>query len=356
MRRNCSAYVKGRRAGHWRQMFRRGPAPGTPASRPPSLIASSLTFAMALGEGEREVPDSEDEPMTSSPVDKSDDVAHKLCMAAPAPPQDAQDALQKAARPHQETTANVANLANDRTGGLGADQSDASININAPSNATIGIQLDNAAATQCADTTAISKTPNHELTLAPTASSVAKTDMTTHTPPADNANELDDAKNQQGSAINETTVGEIEQQQTSSEEMHEANESTNSGAELSQPGLQTSKGSHRDSIEARDTGSHHPEACASHELSSEIVSSQDDTALRPGGTARAVEEVPAHDYDRSGNEDKHQPSTDDSLQGQAEDLGNTLDAKHAVCAKSTCDVILLLTYSLGRRFRAAQRY
>jgi hypothetical protein len=303
---------------------------------------------MAFGAGRREVPDSEDEPMTSSPVNISDNVAHKLSVTAPAPPQDAQDAqdaLPKAARPHQETTANVANAANDQTYGLDADRGDASINIHTAGNATTDVQLDNAAATQCADTTAISTAP--ELALEPTATSAAKTDMTTHTPPVGNADERIDATNQSASAINETTVSEIEEQ-SPSKAVHEAGKTTDSGTELSQPGLQASKSPHRDSAGVGETESCHQEPCAPREVSSEIVSSQDDTVPNPECTVRAVEEAPMLDHHRPGNEDEHQASTDGSLQGQAEYIGSIADAKLAVCAKSTCDVILLLTCSLGR--------
>jgi hypothetical protein len=291
---------------------------------------------MAFGEGRREVPDSEDEPMTSSPANISDHVAHKLSVTAPAPPQDAQDAqdaLQKAARPHQGTTVNVANLANDRTD-----------DIVTASNATTDAELDNATAMQGADATAVSTLP--DLTLESIASSsAAETDMTSPTPPTNIADEQIDAMNQLGSTINETKVDQAELQ-SSSGPVHEAGKSTDSGAELSQPGLQTSTSSKCVSAKDRETESRRQEPCAPNDVSGEIVRSQQDTAPIPERTLRTVDGGWAHSYDRLGNEENHQASTDSSLQGQAEDVGSISDAKLAVCAKSTYDVILLLTYSL----------
>lgn len=95
---------------------------------------------MAPVDGRNEVPDSEDEPMTSSPVDVSDGTADKLFAMAHIPPQDTQDAPREAARLHQATTGIVANVTAQRTDGLGADQSIASINIDAPMNEQTDIE------------------------------------------------------------------------------------------------------------------------------------------------------------------------------------------------------------------------
>jgi len=86
---------------------------------------------MAPVDGRNEVLDSEDEPMTSSPVAVSDGTVDKLFAIAQVPPQDTQDALREAARPHQATTWTVANVTAQRTDGLDADQSIASIDIDA---------------------------------------------------------------------------------------------------------------------------------------------------------------------------------------------------------------------------------
>ncbi|KAH4949554.1 hypothetical protein HBI26_133010 [Parastagonospora nodorum] len=95
---------------------------------------------MAPVGGRNEVPDSEDEPMTSSPVAVSDGTADKLFAMAHVPPQDTQDAPQEATRLHQATSGTVANVAAQRTDGLDADQSIASIDIDAPMDEQTDIQ------------------------------------------------------------------------------------------------------------------------------------------------------------------------------------------------------------------------
>ncbi|KAH8733147.1 Swi5-domain-containing protein [Phaeosphaeriaceae sp. PMI808] len=86
---------------------------------------------MAAREGRREVPDSEDEPMTSSPVDALDGAADKLFATAPDPLQDVQDALQPATQHHQALLERTANPVGGQSGGLDADQENASINCDA---------------------------------------------------------------------------------------------------------------------------------------------------------------------------------------------------------------------------------
>jgi hypothetical protein len=95
---------------------------------------------MAPGGGRNEVPDSEDEPMTSSPVAVSDGTADKLFAMAHVPPQDTQDAPQEATRLHQATSGTVANVTAQRTDGLDADPSIASIDIDAPMDERTDIQ------------------------------------------------------------------------------------------------------------------------------------------------------------------------------------------------------------------------
>ncbi|KAF2823798.1 Swi5-domain-containing protein [Ophiobolus disseminans] len=92
---------------------------------------------MAAGCGRTEIPDSEDEPMTSSPVNAMDGAADKLSATAPVPPQDAQDAqdtLQEAARTHQ-----------GRTDGLSADHEIASIDVDALKIDQTNMQLETSA-------------------------------------------------------------------------------------------------------------------------------------------------------------------------------------------------------------------
>ena len=124
-----AAYVKGRRARHWLPPHS-GRTPTLPTSSP-AFHLHSPTLTMAMGEGRTEVPDSEDEPMTSSPVNISDGAADKLSTPAHVPLQDAQDALQDAARTHQAIDESVANSPGDRTDDLGADHDNASLDVDA---------------------------------------------------------------------------------------------------------------------------------------------------------------------------------------------------------------------------------
>ncbi|KAH7087844.1 Swi5-domain-containing protein [Paraphoma chrysanthemicola] len=96
---------------------------------------------MAAGEERREVPDSEDEPMTSSPISVSDGAADKLFAAAPVPLQDAQHALQEAARHHQAN----AEHPDGRTDGLDADQEIASVDVDATNSAQTDVHPSTAA-------------------------------------------------------------------------------------------------------------------------------------------------------------------------------------------------------------------
>jgi hypothetical protein len=82
-----AAYVKGRRARHWLP-----PPPARNTDIADILHLPRLHSPIAMA-GRTEVPDSEDEPMTSSPVNILDGAADKLCAAAPVSLEDAQDAL-----------------------------------------------------------------------------------------------------------------------------------------------------------------------------------------------------------------------------------------------------------------------
>tara|TARA_R110002003_G_scaffold95_3_gene7246 strand:- start:2799 stop:3785 length:987 start_codon:yes stop_codon:yes gene_type:complete len=123
------AYVKGRRARHW---FPVRAGKERQHLRPSSLACTftSLTI-MAAGDERREVADSEDEPMTSSSASVSDGAADKLFATAPVPLQDAQHALQEAARPHQANAEHHANMTDSRTDGLDADHEIASVDVDA---------------------------------------------------------------------------------------------------------------------------------------------------------------------------------------------------------------------------------
>jgi hypothetical protein len=91
----------------------------------------------------REVPDSEDEPLTSSPINTSDGAADKLYATARVPVQDTQDTLnapKEATHSHQAIAENVANVPGERTDGLDADRNIASVDLDLLNNDKVGLQ------------------------------------------------------------------------------------------------------------------------------------------------------------------------------------------------------------------------
>jgi hypothetical protein len=132
-RRNLrAAYVKGRRGRHW-------PRPRASViglrflraqhqPRPPRTICTN----MAVGPGITEIPDSEDEPFTSSPDNTFSGAADKLCATPRGAVQDVQDTSQDVANPDQATTEHVGNDTDERTDNLDVDRDNASINDHAP--------------------------------------------------------------------------------------------------------------------------------------------------------------------------------------------------------------------------------
>lgn len=85
-----------------------------------------------------EVPDSEDEPLSSSPL-ASTSVVDKLCASACGTYQDAQDPLQRIPSSHQdhaETAQAAVSAVNERHDGLGGDLANSSFNVN---NSTFGL-------------------------------------------------------------------------------------------------------------------------------------------------------------------------------------------------------------------------
>jgi hypothetical protein len=87
---------------------------------------------MAVGSGITEIPDSEDEPFTSSPDIAFSGAADKLCATSRGAVQDVQDTPQDVANPDQATTERVGNDTDERTDDLDVDQDNASINDHAP--------------------------------------------------------------------------------------------------------------------------------------------------------------------------------------------------------------------------------
>jgi hypothetical protein len=118
---------------------------------------------MASGLRRREVPDSEDEPMTSSPVNASDGAADKLFASARVPLQDAQDALQEATGTHQANAESIANVPGKACESLDADQKDASTDVGASKHVPNGVQSERTTSSQRQSTQAGSSTADPPL-------------------------------------------------------------------------------------------------------------------------------------------------------------------------------------------------
>jgi hypothetical protein len=87
---------------------------------------------MAIEKGITEIDDSEDEPMTSSPVAVLDEAARdKLSALASVPPQERQDALSEADGTHQALAQGIANAASDQAEALDVDRSDPAVDVHA---------------------------------------------------------------------------------------------------------------------------------------------------------------------------------------------------------------------------------
>lgn len=124
-----TAYMRGRRARDWLL-----PSPAGEHRRirraSPTRIAN-LT-KMAIEDDRTEVPDSEEEPMTSSPIKVSENNAHKLCEDDLVSFQDRQGARQSAGCSHQAHAKHSANTASSCAYSLDVDQNDAFNDIDAP--------------------------------------------------------------------------------------------------------------------------------------------------------------------------------------------------------------------------------
>lgn len=94
---------------------------------------------MAIGTGRTAVQDSEEEPMTSSPVSVPDEALDKLSATAPVSLQAPQDATPEANGSLQDHAERIGSTVPQRTDGLGAGQDVASLHLEAPIVDEIGI-------------------------------------------------------------------------------------------------------------------------------------------------------------------------------------------------------------------------
>jgi hypothetical protein len=271
---------------------------------------------MAPGMDRREVPDSEDEPMTSSPVNASDGAADKLFATARVPLQDAQDALQEATGTHQATADNAANFPSKVSQGLDADQNDASMDVDALKDVPNDMQ---------SDTTTSS---NQQL---PEASN------TTAHPLLSRRASPEVENNHMHAQETATTTSSDSQNQAERDLTDEPNATTASETSIAprapELALQPKQLSDRDRLESAryDVASEHSKQHSSFEAS--------------------------HDARRIASPGEEQPRADetttdstvdqrDDLLAHAEGLNGDLDIKHSVCLKSFCNAVRVLTYSL----------
>jgi hypothetical protein len=104
---------------------------------------------MTIEKGITEIADSEEEPMTSSPVDVSDAAARdRLSAEAPVPPEERQDALPEADGTHQALAQGIANTASDKAEGLNADRNHAPVDVHSSNNDLTDMKLDDTVAAQ----------------------------------------------------------------------------------------------------------------------------------------------------------------------------------------------------------------
>jgi hypothetical protein len=131
MRRNVRAYVNGRRVRHW---LPQPPVTNTSNSRDLHQPPSTPPPNMAIGDGRTEVPDSEDEPMTSSPVPVSERNIDKLPANAPVPHQERQDALHETNCSHQAYAKDIGNAALPAAESLPVHRNNHSDAVHVPTN------------------------------------------------------------------------------------------------------------------------------------------------------------------------------------------------------------------------------
>jgi len=369
-----AAYVKGRRARHWLP-----PHSGQNANIADiitCLYLHSPTLTMAMGKGRTEVPDSEDEPMTSSPVNISDGAADKLSTPAPVPLQDAQDALQEAARTNQAIDESVANSPGD---GLGADQENASLDVDAPEVDQTNVQLEVTASGDRHDeahqrtpipssealsspesqddgmgsqphSTATTSASNdqqqtdHQMTTELVATTASATDMTLLASEVDVQNNAKDAKDQPGHATHELTLDLAEP--SSDEAKGNASSITDTGQTLLTRRVaidsfisDNNKLKKEDDVQSAMSG-------ALHDVLNKPVSSQSEKPSNSDHTPQMEEHAVSESHQGPNHEvalEKPNVVTPPEAEDDAE---RSQGAGQTVCSWIICLHVIMLTFSL----------
>jgi hypothetical protein len=268
---------------------------------------------MASGTGRREIPDSEDEPMTSSPVNTSDGAADKLFATARVPLQDAQDALQEATDTHQAIADSVANVPGKGCEGLDADQNDASTDVDASRDVSNEVQSEPTTSSQRQSTEA-GDTADPQLAGIASLAEV----MISHV-------------HAQQIAANESSHGQHGADRDTTDRPHASEtDITPSVPNVNLPHEQMSE-RQRAEIASREVSPEQlNEQCSSRATNGarQIASPTDD---QPKASETAT--------DSTGHQ------RDDSL-AHDEAIGDDFDAKHSVCLRSLYTTVCVLTYCL----------
>jgi hypothetical protein len=276
--------------------------------------------------GRREVPDSEDEPMTSSPVNTSDAAADKLFATARVPLQDAQDALQEATDTHQATAGSIANVPGKGCEGLDADQHDASTDVDASKDVSNELRPELTTSSQRQSTEAGNTADPQLLRIA--------------SPPEVRFDHVD----AQHFAANTSSDGQHEAKRDLTAKPH---------ATTASDTIVTPSASNVDLPHDIMSGQT-PSDIAPHEGASERVNQQSSSE----GTNDARQSAgPTDDQPNAG--EKVIDSTGDQpdhLLAHAESLGDDLDVKHSVCLRSLYTAVRVLTCYLDEATGCAWHY
>jgi hypothetical protein len=272
---------------------------------------------MDSGKGRREVPDSEDEPMTSSPVHASDSAADKLFATARVPLQDAQDALQEATDTHQATADSIANVPGERLDGLDDDPYDASIDVDASKHVQHDMQSDTTTSSQ-RQLAEASSTAHPLLSRSASSPKVG----TAHMDPQQNAT---------------ATISSLDDQQEAEREMTDAPNATTASDTNFAPSSPKAVLQFEQMREPyRSEPVVHKDASEQIEQRSLSEATHDPRQITDPGVEQSTADATAAD---SSGEQRVSSA-------RAKSLGSDLDAKHAVCLRSTCIAVRVLTCSL----------
>lgn len=333
---------------------------------------------MASMEGRREVPDSEDEHMTSSPVNVSDNDTDKLFAMAHVPSQGAQDVPQQATRTHQATLENVANVNTARTDGLGADRNIDSINIDASKDepndlqpitkpSQLSTEHSNTADARLSNTAMLPKPGTGRIELqedATVAVTVQQSEETSHYEQTE-PEPVTASGTTHTSARPEITIRD---EKSTNEEQHaNSNGHTAIGIAKAQSPSEPTTFSSNSNQSTEGVAPSYPSADISTSIDSEyhevgdirlnerrtsqdglgtFVNPQSDPSTNVERSSQGEVQTPTERRSNENDGTAHQLSADKALHASIE-TGSTVGAKLAVCSLYTCILLHMLINNLG---------